>query len=278
MPMDGRRRRGAAGRAAGRLVRAALAAAVFAAAGCAHLPGPETGPPPEAERDAATPEALALLEGLRRANDPLRSFKGIGRLTVRQGGRLQLDGRIAWVGEDPRRLSIVLTAAGFPALRMATDGEFLYVQDPQDPANPVQRYRTADPDLKRLLAIPIRVGEIVTLLCGRVPLAEHRAVRLDPAHPGGGGRVLALSEAGRPRQRIHFDADRDTARFTELYDSGGGLRYRADFVEMQRVGPYRVPQRLTVLNGEGTEALLVVENYWADVPVSPAMFVLQPPG
>lgn len=267
---------GRRGRAAG-LVRLAGMLLLLAAAGCAHLGAPAPEAPPEVEDPKAAAEAHALLEGLQRVNEPLRRFKGTGRITIRRDGRIELDGRIAWVGEDPRRLSVVLTAAGFPAMRMATDGEYLYYQDPQDPGDPVKRWRAADPDLKRLLAVPIRVGEIVTLLCGRIPIADHSRARLEPA-PAGEGPRLALWQSGRIRQRIHFEPAGESARFAEMYDPDGALLYRADFLETQRVGPYRVPRRLAVVNTEQTEVQLVVENYWADVPVSPAMFVLPPPG
>jgi hypothetical protein len=248
------------------------------ATGCAILPETPDRPAGVAAGAPDSPEALSLLEALQKTNDPLRTFKGIGRLTIRQGGKIQLDGRIAWVGSDPRKLSVVLSASGFPAMRMAIDGEWLYYQDPQDPSDPIKRFPSADPDLKRLLSIPIHASDIITLLCGRVPLKEHRSARLQPPQAAGSGQVLLLSKIWGVHQKVFFDPQKETVRYTEVYDSSGALVYQAHFQEMQQLGPYRVPVRLAVLNSEKVEVLLVVENYWADVPVSPSMFVLPPPG
>ena len=55
------------------------------------------------------------------------------------------------------------------------------------------------------------------------------------------------------------------------------MLFRSDFVEMQRVGRYKVPQRLVISNEAGTSVQLLVERFWADVPVSPEMFVLAAP-
>jgi hypothetical protein len=48
---------------------------------------------------------------------------------------------------------------------------------------------------------------------------------------------------------------------------------------MQVVSGYRVPSRLVVSRGKDATVQVLVEKYWADVPVTPEMFVLAvPPG
>jgi hypothetical protein len=46
---------------------------------------------------------------------------------------------------------------------------------------------------------------------------------------------------------------------------------------MQAVNKYQVPLRLSISSDEGMGFQLEVQKYWADVPVSPSMFVLDPP-
>jgi hypothetical protein len=45
---------------------------------------------------------------------------------------------------------------------------------------------------------------------------------------------------------------------------------------MQIIKGYQVPSRLSISSDEGMGFQLEVQNYWADVPVSPSMFVLDP--
>jgi hypothetical protein len=243
-------------------------------AGCATLP--ETAETPPAAVDSA--EARGVVERLRQTNAKLRNFKGIGRMTIKKDGKVQMDERVAWIGSDPLRLSVVLFASGFPAVRMASDGEWLYYQDGQEAGLPVKKIRSNDPDFDRLLSIPIQASDIIALLAGRIPLREHRTARLQPV-ASGKGYVLLLERIWGVHQKIFLDERMSEVQQTEVYDVAGNLVFQANFLEMQRVDGYRVPSRLVVSNHQ-TKAVvqLVVEKYWADIPVTPSMFILEPPG
>jgi hypothetical protein len=251
----------------------ALILGVWMASGCATLP--ETGDAPAPAVDAA--EALGILERLQQTNQRLKTFKGVGRLTVRKEGKIQMDERVAWVGSDPLKLSVILFASGFPAVRMASDGEWLYFQDGQQPGWPVQKIRSSDPDFDRLLSIPILSSDIIALMRGRIPIREHRSVRLQPL-ASGNGYVLLLNRIWGVHQKVYLDEKKSEVRQTEVYDASGRLVFQAHFLEMQLVDGYKVPSRLAV-TGEGQAVVqLVVEKYWADIPVTPSMFVLESPG
>jgi len=80
-------------------------------------------------------------------------------------------------------------------------------------------------------------------------------------------------------QKIFINEQKSEVQQVEVYDASGRMLFQANFLEMQQVGGYRVPGRLVVSNHEtNAQVQLVVEKYWADVPVSPSMFVLEPPG
>jgi hypothetical protein len=185
---------------------------------------------------------------------------------------------MAWVGAPPLRLSVVLFAASVPALRMAGDGEWFSYQDGQEPGAPVKRVRASDPDFKRILSIPIQASDIIALMCGRMPLKEHSQARLQPL-ASGTGYVLLLMDGRSVRQKIVLDETKSETRQTEIYDSWGRLVFQANFLEMQVVSGYKVPARLVVSRGKDATVQVVVEKYWADVPVTPEMFVIAaPPG
>jgi hypothetical protein len=115
-------------------------------------------------------------------------------------------------------------------------------------------------------------------MCGRIPIREHRSAQLLPV-ASGNGYALLLSEAGGVHQKIFLDESKSEVRQTEVYDSSGDLLFQANFVEMQLVDGYKVPLRLVVQNAEQKALVqIVVEKYWADVPVSPAMFEMVPTG
>jgi hypothetical protein len=259
------------------MVPALILAAAVALSGCATLSG-VLEPQPSVEDDSpAAAEARLVLDQLRKTNERLKNFKGVGRLTIRKEGKVQMDERLAWVGSDPLKLSIVLFASGFPAVRMAGDGEWLYYQDDQTPGSTVKKIRASDPDFKRLLSIPIQSSDIIALMRGRIPIREHRSVRLEPLKSGN-GYVLMLMRTWGVHQLIFLDQTKTEVRQTEVYDSSGAMLFQANFLEMQLVDGYKVPLRLAVSNSEKAVVQLVVERYWADVPVTPSMFVLGSPG
>jgi hypothetical protein len=255
---------------------AGLAAALLA--GCSGVTGVMDSQPAVIEDPAAAAEARSVIATLQQANSALKTFKGVGRLTVRQEGKVQVDERMAWVGAPPLKLSVVLFAASFPALRMAGDGEWLYYHDGQEPGAPVKRMRASDPDFKRILSIPIQASDIIALMCGRMPLKEHNRATIQPL-ASGKGYVLLLMDGRSVRQKIFLDETKSETRQTEVYDSWGKLVFQANFLEMQVVSGYRVPSRLVVSRGEDATVQMLVEKYWADVPVTSEMFVLAaPPG
>jgi hypothetical protein len=256
------------------IILAGLAAALLG--GCSGMTGVMDSRPEVPEDPAATAEALRVIATLQQTNSALKTFKGVGRLTVRQEGKVQVDERMAWVGAPPLKLSVVLFAASFPALRMAGDGEWLYYQDGQEPGAAVKRMRASDPDFKRILSIPIQASDIIALMCGRMPLKEHNRATIQPL-ASGQGYVLLLMDGRSVRQKIFFDETKSETRQTEIYDSWGKLVFQANFIEMQVVSGYRVPSRLVVSRGKDATVQVLVEKYWADVPVTPEMFVLAPP-
>jgi hypothetical protein len=106
-----------------------------------------------------------------------------------------------------------------------------------------------------------------------VPVKPHDTLRIQPI-PSASGFVLFLINSRGGYQKIVLDEKKTEARQTEVYDSSGRLLFQANFMAMQPVGKYRVPQRLVVSNQAGAVAQLVVERYWADVPVTDSMFAL----
>jgi len=251
----------------------ALAFAASVLSGCATL-----DPQLREEQDPATAaEAQAILEGIRKTNATLSSFKGMGRLTVRNEGKVQLDERMAWVGADPLNLSVVLFAAGFPALRMAGNGESLYYQDAGEPGAPVKRLQVADPDFKRLLSVPIQASDVLAVLRGRIPVREHSSARLVRVRSGDGWALLLMRTWG-VHQKIFLDESKTQVLQTEVYDAFGSMLFQVNFQEMQLVGGYKVPYRVAVSSDSKALVQLLVEKFWPNVPVEPSMFVLGPPG
>jgi hypothetical protein len=135
--------------------------------------------------------------------------------------------------------------------------------------------RLRDPDFDRILSIPIQASDIIALMCGRMPLKEHTQATIQPL-ASGKGYVLLLMDGRSVRQKIFLDEAKSETRQTEVYDSWGSLVFQANFLEMQVVGGYHVPSRLVISRGKDAMVQVLVEQYWADIPVTPEMFTIAP--
>jgi hypothetical protein len=220
--------------------------------------------------------AQNVVDRLQTTNQSLKSFKGTGKISLRQNGVLTLDQRVAWVGAEPVNLSIVVLVSGFPAVRIASDGSWLYYVDSHDPKESYRKIRANDPSLERILAISINASDVISLLSGRIPQREYDTAILQP-DSAGHGFVLILKKWWTVIARIYLDADKSTVRQVEVFHRRGSLAYRAVFEQMQWVSDYRVPRILALSNDDGAYFQLIIDRYWADVEVSPSMFAVPAP-
>lgn len=222
--------------------------------------GPEAPP--------VSPEAAHLLSVLDKTNQALETFKGSGRIRLEHEGKFQSE-RVAWIGSASGKLRFeVLGFSGQPVATIACDGERFYYRR----GNTVHKFRSTDPSLKRVVSIPVKTSDIVTMMTGRVPLLEYHAASV---LEDGGRRVLVLEQkwAG-VREKIYFDTNADAVHKIEVFDLSGDLRYRAEFGRTREISGYQIPFSMTLSNDDNTSFLLHVSNYWANVSLAPSAFVL----
>ena len=218
-----------------------------------------------------------LLSVLKTKNDSLKNFKGIGNIQIRQNGRLTLDQRVAWIGEKPVKLSIAVLISGYPAVKLATDGEWLYYLEIHGQETTFRKFPASDPSLKKLISVPISASDVITLLAGQIPMPKFDSAALieEEASPG---YVLVLKEKWwGVRQKIYFDQSIFEVRRVDVFQRSGALRYRAEIGNRQLVNGFQVPRQLRLLTPHGASCLLIIDRYWANVDPPPDVFVLAPP-
>jgi hypothetical protein len=218
-----------------------------------------------------------LLSGIETQNASLNNFKGIGNLQIRQNNRLRLDERVAWIGEKPVKFSIAVLISGYPVVKMATDGEWLYYLEVHGQDTTFRKFPASDPSLKKLISIPISASDVITLLAGQIPMPQFdSAVLTEEETPP--GYVLDLKEKWWGiRQKIYYDRSFSKVHRIDVFQRSGTLKYRAEIENRQSINGFQVPLRLRLITSDGADCLLSIERYWANVDVPPTVFVLTPP-
>ena len=235
----------------------------------------------------ASSRAEAILHTLTTRHPGPDTFKGIGRAVIRARGQVRTV-RLAWMGSGRDRLRLeIFGVVGYPAVRFADDGQWttlIYDHPPRFVKKP-----SSPSGLKRLLPVPVHISDILDLIAGRIPVRPYRSVArvpaeptaasaADPADPQAPGGVLALKRFwGTVVEKIFFDEATRDVRQVEMYGPDGTLAFRAVFEKMQCIGPYRVPEVLSLSGGGGDTLRLHIERYWPDVELAPDRFVLAPP-
>jgi hypothetical protein len=244
---------------------------------CTSITATLSGKTAEELDEANLAEARYLLQTLENANSSLKTFKGIGKIKVWNNQQVQIDERLAWVGSDPLRIRIAVLVSGFPAVKLASDGQWFYYLETQGSSHVYKKIKASNANLERLIAIPIRSNDVITVLAGRIPLREHHSAYIKAA-PSGDGYVLLLKRRWWGIiEKIYFDDTKTHVRQIEVFNRSGSLMYRVGFEDIREIQGYRVPFRLKISNDGGADCQLDIDRYWADVTISPSVFVLTPP-
>ena len=222
-------------------------------------------------------QVRGLLSVLKTKNDSLKNFKGIGNIQIRQNGRLKLDQRVAWIGEKPVKLSIAVLISGYPAVKLATDGKWLYYLEVHGQDTTFRKFQKSDPSLKELISIPISSSDVITFLAGKIPMPKFDSASLIEAKASP-GYVLVLKEKWwGVRQKIYYDQSVSEVRRIDVFHRSGALKYRAEIERVQSINGFQVPLQLRLLTHDGTDCQLNIDRYWVNVDLPPEVFVLAPP-
>jgi len=226
---------------------------------------------------AAMEEARKVLLALDSQNEKLTNFKGVGKFKVWQNGRKRIEEKIVWIGSESVKLSIAVLIVGYPAVKMSSDGKWFYYYESRQGEPIYKRIPATDATLQYIASIPIKINDIIQLLSGRAPLREHHTAILHRQTLSAGYVLVLKKRWWGIVEKIFLSEDKAQVHQIEFFNRSGALIYRARFDEMQTVKGYQVPGRLTISGEEGVEFQLEIQRYLVDVPVSPSMFVLNPP-
>ena len=230
--------------------------------------------PPDA---AARAEIQALLSTLSSQNAALKNFKGIGKIKVRQKGKLKFNEQVAWIGSENAKISLVVLIGGQPAVKMASDGDWFYYYEIGKGDPIYKKIAASKANLKRIISISIQTADVLSLLAGKIPIREHHSVFLEKQDAKAGYILVLRKRWWGITEKIYVDEDKTRAHQVEFYNRSGSLIYRARFDEMQSINGYLVPARLSITDGEDADFVLDVRKFWTDVAVNDSMFVLNPP-
>ncbi len=220
-------------------------------------------------------ETVNILSSLKSTNSGLKAFKGIGGIRLTDLNSTST-ARMAWCGSVPDKLRVTVLVAGQPSETLTADGRYLCILS-HTGQHPFIKKRSAKPSLEKLISIPIRTDDVISLIAGRVPVYNHdRAICYRPKD--GDGYILALLKNRRGIiEKIYLDEDRSGVRGAEIFSGGNSLVYRAEFAKMKNMSGFLVPVKLILSGDKGVSVTLAIDRYMPNTPVTPSLFILPHP-
>ena len=252
---------------------AILLIAAFFLSACSSFIAGISGRPPELR---VSTEARELLLFLEKQNREIKTFKGTGRLTLLNSEKRNPITRVAWIGAIPGSFRIAMySATGQPAVSFASDGQWHYLFSHIN--NRFYKKRATTELFESYFSIPIESKDIVSILAGRVPVGEYYYAAAEKKDSQSETLLTLKDRWGNVFKKIYFSAENKVVSKIEVFDNSGALMYAVRFCETQTVNGYQVPATLVFSQAERAGFQLDIDRYWADVAVSPSVFVLTPP-
>jgi hypothetical protein len=223
-----------------------------------------------------SPEVTNILLNLGQVNADLSTFKGTGKIKLWKKDSVQVV-RTAWTGARPDKIRIVIQGiTGFPVASMAADGNWFYLLSYSQDS--FYKAEVHNPDLEKLVSIPVTAGDVINLVSGVVPIRQYQSSNLMQLQAESGYILSLMGERGVVIEKIYLDQARMRVHRIEIFTLKGQLAYRVDFSGETEVDGFRVPAMLIFSNDDGSGFQLDVDKFWPNAAVSPDMFVITPLG
>lgn len=223
-----------------RLLRGIAALFILSLCGCSWT---------HREPPSYPPAALDIISRFEQQNTIITAANGLASATITDKGETTRY-RLAWACEKPDRLRIIVLFSGKPVATMLYDGVHLVIKSHTQSHELIKR-RTKNPNLEKLIALPLLVNQLVDILSGSIPLPEHRSAHL--AHnPNGGFTLTLLSRKTRPVIIFHLDESKQPAScaFTDKKNNSYHIRYNA--AGSPGNPPMFLAEDITVKNGKSS--------------------------
>lgn len=224
-------------------------------------------------RSAPSPQASRLLAALKRLNNELESFRGIGKLRITGKGRGQTS-RIVWIGSRPQKLRVeALGAQGEPTLTLLVNGSSFHLYSYHD--NRCYKGRATAKNMSRFISIPVRAEVIFSLLSGRVPLLPFRDAKAQALKGEGRWRLCLYKKWRRPVEKLWLKDDGRTPERLQVFDGWGDEKYTIEFSRFEQVEGFRIPHEIIISHVRGLVLSLSVDRFWTQVAIPAGAYTLE---
>jgi hypothetical protein len=201
--------------------------------------------------DVRIPPILSSLESQNRA---LNTFNGLGSITIADPYRVS-SFRLAWAGQCPDKIRMVVLFSGNPIETMSTDGESLYIKS-NSGRHPFINKRIKNPDLERLIAVPLTTEQIIGFLSGHIPVLPHDYAIMEKSTDNN-GPIVSLKKNNTTIERFLLDENNHVFQY-EIFEKKD-LVYRITLKQHEK-SVFMFPSLIQATQGDRSFNIKVESN------------------
>jgi len=219
-------------------------------------------------------EISTLLSIIAEQNEGLRTIKGIGKARVTNGGKTY-PMRIAWVASRPDKVRFeMLGIPGQSSATLSFDGAHYYFISPGQES--IIKGEPDDATIESIISVPVNVKDVIDIMAGKVPVIDFDSASVNHREEGG-DLIITLQQGWFGKsQKIYYDPMTKRVKRAEILSFTGSLEYGVRFEKMTRVNDFLLPFIFSLSSDNGASFRWETERCYANVPVSPHVFVLVP--
>lgn len=218
--------------------------------------------------DSATREALRLIEN---QNTGLKTFNGQGAISITEPSKMS-SYRLAWAGESPERIRLIILFSGTPVETVASDGEYLYLKSHRGSHSPIKR-KKKNPSLEPYISLPLTTDQIICYLSGRIPIPEYEKAILEKKQGEKGSVLTFYTNGDTVIQHVSLNENNRVTSYEIVLNET--TRYHVTLEPSGADDGFLFPSTIRVAQKERS-CVIQIENTTANPELSTETFVIIP--
>lgn len=217
---------------------------------------------------AYSPDISEIIHRIEAQNRAVTSANGLASATITDRDKTH-HYRLAWAVEKPDRLRLIVLFSGKPIETLLHQGSHLLITS-HTGSHETIRKRSKNPNLEKLISLPLRVSQMISILSGDIPLPGHRSARLENK-PDGRFILILLKRFEKPAATFYLDGDKKLMA-CEFTDSKDNI-YRIEYKHSSSPGalPMTLPESVSIHN-KNRSLVLRIDQLHPNPSLSPETF------
>ncbi len=221
-------------------------------------------------------EAQQMARKVQDINHDILTSRGTGNLSLIRNGKTETY-RMAWVAKWPLHLRLTLLSSGIPVETIAADGESvtLVSHTGQHAPHTINR---PNPSLVRIISLPVKLGEIIALLTGKIPLKGSEDVIWQVGKKNT-SKLVFKNWMGTPTEKIVLNENNQVIEYWQLAP-GVPPTIKLRFDEFKCFDKYTIAGNTIFTDSQGRRLILQINSFSPNISLKnkPQIFHLTEPG